>query len=367
MIDRLLVIITRMYAKKGGDNDEFTRFWATAEQSEFPHLLFKNITNQERRYVLVIHGHGYPDRVDKSLIERACHSITAGFSAIEPTEDKRSLLVGLVFHPHPSWIETDIMSLNQGLQDCLEAIGVSVEFIEIFAGGGVLERMLAPQCRTAGSDFAAAFDRGWSSSSSKIEADSSSSRPANAESEQDVVTAVDLSDYARQLGFLKHELTHLLQPIDIDLQGWEQSDFPPDYGREILACHRNNKAHSSLLAARRLVQGRAPDNRVSVRTIIEEAGKRAGGLAQAVEEKWTRLNELFESEDFKKAETLLEALGEESDATDDASSPPQTSQEKRGTEEILARLREKLKAGNDFHLWYVDLETRLNELRQLLS
>jgi hypothetical protein len=363
MIKRLLIIITRMYATKRGGNDEFTLFWATAEEAELNHLLFENITDQERRSVLVIHGHGYPGRVEREVIEHACNSITEGFSEIESTADDQTFLTGLALHPHPSWIDADIQLLSQELQSCLEELGARVEFVEVFAGGGALEKILAPQCRPAGPGFAAAFDRVWSGFSARKEA--GSKHPTQAQDEQG--PAVDLSDYARRLGLLKHELTHLFQPIDIDLQGWQQSNFNPDYGREIIDCYKNNKAQARLLEARRLVQGSETEKLESVRAIVEEAMNKDAGRAQALQIKWNSLDRLFSSSGFEKAEMLLKALGEESGLTDDSSSRPHPAREKKGTEEILARLRGMLESGNDFHLWYVELEAGLNELRNLLS
>lgn len=355
MITRLLIIITRMYATKCGEQDEFTQFWATAEQEDLTYLLFKNIAGAPRCYVLVLHGFEYPDTVNQQVIDRACQEVTASLSEIKAQVSDWPFSTGLAFHPHPSWIDIDTQPLSQALQSCLEASGMQVEFVDTFMGG-IFEKTLAPQCRAANADFSAAFDSIWNPMSGKNE-EALIIPPAPA------ITV----DYARQLGLLKHELTHLLQPIDIDLQGWEQSDFNSAYGLEIIACYRNDKAKARLLEAQQVIQGDDSAERESVLQIVSHAKEKAAGRAQAIQDKWSELDNLFKANGFIKAATLLAALGEAKDAPDNDLKSQAAAATQKSEKEILARLRGLLEAGNDFHQWYVEIETKLSELRNLLS
>jgi hypothetical protein len=113
---------------------------------------------------------------------------------------------------------------------------------------------------------------------------------------------LDPGSRANRLSTLKHDLSHLFLPIDTDLQGWEESGFDREYGKEIAEVYRPEKITGVLAKARRIVYGESG----SIKSIVEEVN-----LDDS--EEWGNLKGWFppDEQSYPDAWNALQALGKD--------------------------------------------------------
>jgi hypothetical protein len=92
------------------------------------------------------------------------------------------------------------------------------------------------------------------------------------------------------LSILRHRIAHLFTPIDVDIQGLNESKFRPDYWEKVVAAYRETKPTRVITGARR---------------IKEELGKVANNKQKKViDKKWKEAEK-----EFDNMKPLLTALG----------------------------------------------------------
>ncbi len=217
----------------------------------------------------------------------------------------------------------------------------------------------------------------------------------------------------RRLAILKHRLAHLFLPIDLDLEGWKESGFNPNYGREIAEAYRE-RIGQILEQARSLLYG-TPIFSVQdeVNQIVQELNRRTiheklkaelGGLlfdqAQVTVEgaQWRittqKIGLIIRQEDsilniyvvFEKTDVgklfpdwNYTALMEPSELRLLILPRPEASSSEfdsfRSALEILwylnlgdmAELKNKLRRDNPFHKWFAELNNALDELSKRIA
>lgn len=160
---------------------------------------------------------------------------------------------------------------------------------------------------------------------------------------------------------LKHRIARLLLPIDIDLQGWTESAFNPEYGGEILEAYKDKKAWKSLAEVRKLLYDASDGSDAnSLSAILRRAGLSPLHASETVD-------------DIEKAKsspvhlTLRKLRG--------LLPPDDVNEQFRPAWEILfslnvgdlQSLQTKLTGDNPFHKWLADLDDLLDNLRDQLN
>jgi hypothetical protein len=157
----------------------------------------------------------------------------------------------------------------------------------------------------------------------------------------------------QRLSILKHRIAHLFLPIDIDLQGWAESGFNSQYGKEI-AEEYEGKAKEILKQARSLIYEKlAKDKDNNVEVIVTEALQtiRDDNEKYDLRRKLNKVQELLPrrkengTQTFIKAHEILFAL-----------------QDKKK----LQRIKTELENGNPFHRWFHEIDKAMEALRDSL-
>lgn len=218
---RVLALVTRMYAERDSDRDEFVEDWLTTDKND-EFILFSETTLKER-WVLVVHGYDYPRVANEDAISRASHDITQGLAV--GTLRGFPLELGILFHPPMTWGPTAKDFFVTGLLNCLN----SVHFVREYRHGSEIVRQLAIKCRS-NEDFSADFDRTWHTYGS------------------------DYSRYDSRLGSFMHDTENNIAPLLNDLEEWRRRNFDQSFGQNILEHYRNS--NGSLLAIQRSLNNR---------------------------------------------------------------------------------------------------------------
>ncbi len=174
-----------------------------------------------------------------------------------------------------------------------------------------------------------------------------------------------LPPHAR-LGIVKHGLVHLFLSIDMDLQAWRDSNFDPQYGRDLINVY-SEAAKEILAQAHKLVYG-DPNNPQadSVQGIINEVMKvTPDDQRELIEDKWQTVQQFLPSlakfnsicPDEESAEGKAGALFK------DMQEILLALQDANGTISLASRL----KGSNPFNSWFVKLGKALDELRKTLQ
>lgn len=137
-----------------------------------------------------------------------------------------------------------------------------------------------------------------------------------------------------RIGTLKHDFSHLFLPVLTDLQGWNESDFDPEYAKEIADVYSCERIDNLLANARQIVYG---DD--GVRGILENRNMNNVSA-------YDRLRELLPPEDkVHHSWKVLYALG----AND------------------LDKARRLAKEQRAFDKWFQEVDKQLHELRSILK
>jgi len=171
---------------------------------------------------------------------------------------------------------------------------------------------------------------------------------------------------AKRLSIVKHRITRLVLPIDIDLQGLAETDFLEDYWQEVTEIYKNEKAIVQIDEARKLIY-KKNTGQETVEDIVDQVKKSINNdKIQDIEGFWKKIQYIFPDVDEKRheeisldpdtirqqlykiyceAKILAKALGE---------------RDQRDT------VKSKLKNDNPFHKWLVELDNTLDQLRNAL-
>ena len=163
-------------------------------------------------------------------------------------------------------------------------------------------------------------------------------------------------DFLRRLSILKHRLTHLFLPIDIDLQGLIETNFKQEYWDEVVEAWKGGKALDMLRQARELLYGQGEAD--SVAKVVEDAKAAATDdrKKEKIENAWKKVKEFLPESseqtgkylpnEHAEAEEILRCLG---------------------CRNMREYVREKCQSKpNPFHKWFAALNEALDELREAI-
>lgn len=162
-----------------------------------------------------------------------------------------------------------------------------------------------------------------------------------------------------RLGILKHRLNHLFLPIDIDLQGWKESDFDEQYGQEIVKAY-TEKGENVLNRAWKLIYGDPNDREAdNVEKIVNQA-------RQSDRAEWRMVQALLPAPDGAMPESENEEKNQLAEAR------KLFAQTKEVLDSIqdqgrLDALKSRLTSNNPFHKWFVALDKALDDLRNAMQ
>ncbi len=300
----LFIIVTRMYAEKGSNGDEFVEDWGGPQNEEY------FFSQGEKLDLLVIHGYRekyqYQGKTSPKTLPCDVYE-QVGKKGIQIATTYGQVVI--CYHPQDGGMQyqaEDFNFLNH------ETIVVLVRRYSSTSGGlaGCIDQLVIDQLV-----------------------------------QKDVADEVKFffpRFKVTKLSILKHRIAHLFLPIDIDLQGLIETGFREDYWREVVEEWKGGRALKALDEARSLIYGKDSE-RDTVEKVLEGAGK--GELLEEVEKFLPSKGPCF----FKlfKIDEILEYLGKEG-----------------GLEE----LRKLCKGGNNpFHCWLQNLEKVLNDLMEKIK
>jgi len=183
----LFIIITRMYAKKGSNDDEFVNEWKLPKDKEY---VFFTLESSD---VLLIHGYsekyqGSPQEVSQRVCKEIRQYLERESVKLEDYSERY-----ILYHPQPSFTLSCTLTRTFTLQTYSTVTGGPFRAIESLK--------CSPEVAEELKNF---FFHKLKSYSSK------------------------------KLSILKHRIVHLFLPIDIDLQGLIEMEFQEDYWNEVV-------------------------------------------------------------------------------------------------------------------------------------
>jgi len=164
-----------------------------------------------------------------------------------------------------------------------------------------------------------------------------------------------------KVGIVKHRLSHLFLSIDVDLQGWRESGFDAQYGRDIVEAYKE-RDEEILEQARKLLYGESDDLLInSIQQIVHQFMRSVQEDQKVdIEEKWRSVQTLLPAR-----EAVLSNASK-----DDAGKLFATAAEiLKGmqNQHTLDHVKNQLKSNNPFHRWIVELDNALDALRNALK
>jgi hypothetical protein len=315
MKKKLLAVITRMYAERGGDRDEFVEAWGGSENGEF--IIFPRDVRAFERAMLLIHGYDYPRVPSDASIARAGISVTSGLqsnSLVVPDCE-----VGLLFHPPLTWGATAKDRFAEGV---LNSTG-RVTFVREYRNASQLVKSLAPKCRT-GRDFSSEFDKIW--------------REYRA----------NLSRYDSRFGLLLTQMDDCVTPLITRLDYWSESGFDPKQDENLVEFYvTSTNAIEKALGASGILTA---VNRI-VNTLILET--RSKSKLELIEKKFQDLESFLSSKQGTYAD-MKDTLELFKSSNNDRAA------------DVVKQLNDRLKLGNPIRVWYTELLGIMGALRLVL-
>lgn len=329
---RILIIITRMYASRGDARDEFVTVWHGGLHTE--HRIFTCQTGKRHNHILVIHGYEYPQNVERAT-ERACTTVETALRNAELTHQLTISRVGVMFHPRQSWAPAAQRKIADGVAAALRKKGATVDFVESYHHGSVLERKLAQACLDR-QDWAAELDQLWPH-----------------------FLQPTLVRCEEHFGALMHALQNLVLPIRNDLNTWRRYNLDTETGREIL---RANEEDAPILVAR--ARELVLDDGTDTQSVVRLMWKLADNLDEERKDKLiadlAELEKLFTPSDsrYREVEQLLGIFG---------NSAQHNRSQEAADDARLAEIRARIKEADPLGTWFQALIAALGKLRQAWS
>lgn len=314
-MNKLLAVITRMYAERGGDRDEFVEAWGGSENEEF--IVFPKGKKAFERAMLLIHGYDYPRVPTAASIERAGTAVTSGLQGnalVVPDFE-----VGLLFHPPLTWGATAKDCFAEGV---LNSTG-KVTFVREYRYASELVKSLAPKCRT-GADFSSDFDSIWNEYRS------------------------NLARYDSRFGLLLTQMDECVTPLINGLDYWRQFGLEAGRGEKLAEFH--------------LTATRAIEKALGVKGILIAVNRIVNMLILETRSKGKL--DLLEGR-FQELEAFLNNRQGTYGYMEDTLDLFKSSNDER-TAESLKELNNRLKLGNPIRAWYTELLAVMGPLRQAL-
>lgn len=350
---RMLIVITRMYASQQNNNaNEFVRFWGGGKNEE--HKIFCSLTSSgEERIIVVIHGYDgrFGDLGQYPQVDKVVEAINLALQDIQGVNHDE-FEKGVLFHPDPNWQNfstTLSQKIKRQFPNC---------WVQPYTGAWA--QKYNNICRLAEKaksevDFTREFDDIWSFFVSK--------------------PPVEVPEAIRRLSALKHRLSHLLLPIDIDLQGLMETRFGQDYWEEVAEAYKGDKGEKAvqmLEEASRLIYGGNVENYVA--KVVEEAkAAKSPGKTDEIDKAWRKVQALLPKEENCPEELAPEVQNEDEQ---------KILQGLKGKYERAKKILQYLgcqdkqairnecqqgQQGNPFHQWFVALDEALDELRDAIA
>jgi hypothetical protein len=152
-----------------------------------------------------------------------------------------------------------------------------------------------------------------------------------------------------QVANAMHHLSYVLQPLDIDFQGLQDTNFQFEYWQELTEDYKNGKAVVKLNQTKALIYGEVPGSDTTVETVLSEADDiyEEGAWIRS----WTELQQnLVPKNGLPKVfDEILELM-------------------KNGSEENLRNIKKYFSSGrNPVHEWVTNIHRTLGEVRDALS
>ncbi len=330
-MNRILIVITRMYAEKGGEGDEFVELWMEEEEAgvnEEYRLFPAGAAADCPRRVLVLHGYDYPDNYSKEVTERAAESIRAALAAVGGAGEAE---IGVAFHAKMEWEPSEGNALARELEAELRRDGCKVKFAAEYRHGALLQKEIAPLCRE-GEEFSEQFDRQWEYFS-------------NVESKHD-----------NRMGEIRHKIINKLSPVEKELEAWKADGFEREAGLDLLGAHGGGSAPRALDDAMHLVL-ESSWHADTVANIVESVLLKADAAAKkkAINDSFEKLKGLFEGgQEYQKMKEVMAEFGAPPGAGD--------SEDAR-----LERLRKLLAPRNHYKEWYDSMLAAFDRVRKALG
>jgi hypothetical protein len=318
---RLLIVITRMYARQGYDLDEFVDIWQGAAYME--HRIFSRRTSSNDDHVLVIHGYEYPQRVEFAT-SRAVAQVETGIRSTDLRNELRERRTGVMFHPRQSWTPVAQMQIGQGIKIWLRRAGAAVDYIEAYHHGSIIDRKLARACLER-QDFSKVLDELWT-----------------------IFLKSAVARYERQLDSLTKELEAILLPLCKEESNTGRlSDI-------------EQSARGILTRARQLVLDDREESESVVTLTWEVAEKVNERKKEKLISALADLEKLFSQSDrrYQQVDSLLQSSEHDPEVSASEEALPATS---------LDALRSKRGESDPLNMWCQAVFNALSDLRQALN
>jgi len=320
---KLLAVITRMYATRGGDDDEFVASWGGTEHQEF--MIFPKDTNAWQRIMLLIHGYEYPRIPNDNSISRAGKSISQGLETnglVVPDCE-----VGLLFHPPLTWGAT---AKDHFAETVLNSAG-RVTFVREYRSASRLVKELAPMIKFALAksksveEFSAEFDKVWEEYRS------------------------NLTRYDVRVGSVLTQIEKCVMPLINGLDYWREFGIEANSAAQLNAFHKTSReAMKKALDADGILKaiGRI------VNSLILET--RSSDKLEAIDKEFQTVESFLRSKEgsYIEMHETVELFNSSGDPLHD---------------EVLKQLGNKIKSGNPIRDWYLELVEKLDDLRKVLA
>jgi len=335
----MLIIVTRMWAPKGEDSDEFCS-WCVQEdkQKDKPHEIFIGTRNE--RVIVVIHGYKEkfidssenPQQVAQAVIEAIQFALQELKKKLNlDNYDLDNYEKGILFHPPPlpRWLGEFKTKLSNQVKREIK----NCKWVQDYSGRQKEYNMIENLVKLAkqNPNFNKEFDEIW---------DFFASRPP-----------VEVPEAVHRLSILKHRLIHLFLPIDIDLQGLIETGFQQDYWDEVVKAYEGGKALEALEQARALLYGQGGESDY-VEKIVKEVEAKVTDKTKItkINCKWKKLQKYLPPEQNNLPNDIKQIL------------------QNLGCRDKLEDIRQKCQdRNNPFHQWFDELNKLLDELRDAIE
>ncbi len=310
---KLLIVITRMHAKKGTDGDEFLG-WCAEQEVDREHLLYPQQPDDYGPLVLLIHGHDYPPH--EQAVGRAAAAIMQAVSE----ELMEAMETGVAFHRPLSWGNDEVQAFERELWTGLNGTGHNIKFVRAYSG----DLPLSALCRNR-RGISAEFDKQWRAFLTRK------------------------SDFDTRLGHIDHKIVNQIGGLDKELQAWKESNFETGYGRTMLESYGGGVSQAALEDARRRVVSSwwYGDTAFSViEALLLEPDTE--GKKGTIRKKFEKLKGHFDeaNADYRRVEEIVALFASAQEAN-----------------VILQTLKSILAEKNHFGSWYASLHNAFRELR----
>jgi hypothetical protein len=325
-----MMIVTRAYAKKGSIDDEFTFDWEQNVTDKI--VVFPCEKDDKSCKVILIHGSDFDVNKFYESTKDLINSIKIGITGETGCDDSKQAEWAFLVHA-PDFNEGGKEEFRNIISTEFEGFGIKLKFNSFYSGNSKIQKSLLDLC-VKNKDFSSVFNEIWEYYNNK----------KNIE-KQIIISKISL---------IKHRVENLFIPVDMNLQGWIESEFNREYAKEIAKDYSNKRAFGLISYAQKMIYSNEEnvDNLESVLGRLEKILENAQRMKLV--EKRDRLFKAIPrpAKDYSSYETFLGIYKLLENFHDI---------------EFLNGLISGLKSDNYFHRWIVEIDESFEGIKELLT